>query len=263
MPGFALNVQTGAYDVNSVVGSFESPGRPWVQVNFTSTVNVPRPRQREVQYTRTIGSRNLKDSDVDINIPEVYQHGVVVPSKIGERVTNILPWTRRSFENMARTSLTGLERVDTTIWYTKGIFYSLLHTRLTQAVIPIPIPDLINASVQHMLLQNNADWQLQLATIQRYIEAGWLVSTEGINFTKPDMLNVHMLAYGGTAYPADIRDLAVAVQSFHWPYFRILVWHTTQIPPFPVPQNWDTVNMIVWLRQLAKARGEEDMLVSG
>lgn len=108
VPGFALNVQTGAYDVNSVVGSFESPGRPWVQVNFTSTVNVPRPRQRGVQYTRNIGSRNLKDSDVDINIPEVYQHGVVVPSKIGERVTNILAWARRSFENMAPISLTGL-----------------------------------------------------------------------------------------------------------------------------------------------------------
>lgn len=28
VPGFALNVQTGAYDVNSVVGSFESPGCP-------------------------------------------------------------------------------------------------------------------------------------------------------------------------------------------------------------------------------------------
>lgn len=128
----------------------------------------------------------MKDSDVDINIPEVYQHGVVVPSKIGERVTNILPWARRSFENMARISLTGLERYDCTMWYAKGSFYSLIHTRLTQATIPIPVPDLINAPVQHMLLQDNADWQLQLATLQRYNEAGWLVLTEGVDFTKPD-----------------------------------------------------------------------------
>lgn len=117
------------------------------------------------------------------------------------------------------------------MWYTKGLFYFLLHTRLVQAVIPIPIPDLINAPVQHMLLQDNADWQLQLATIQRYNEAGWLVLTEGIDFTKQDMLNVHLLAYGGAAFPADLRDLAVAAQSFRWPYFRILVCHTTQIPP--------------------------------
>lgn len=67
---------------------------------------------------------------------------------------------------------------------------------------------------------------MQLATIQRYNEAGWLVLTEGI-----DMLNVHLLAYGGAAFPADLRDLAVAAQSFRWPYFRILVCHTTQIPP--------------------------------
>lgn len=104
-----------------------------------------------------------------------YQHGIVVHSKIGERVTNILPWARRSFGNMARISLTGLERFDTAMWYTKGIFYALLHTRLSQALISIPITDLINAPVQHMLLQDNGDWQLQLATIQRYNEAGWLV----------------------------------------------------------------------------------------
>lgn len=144
-------------------------------MDFASAVNLPRPHQREVQYTRIIGSRCIKDSDVDINIPEVYQHGVVVPSKIGECVTNILPWARRSFENMARISLTGLERFDCSMWYAKGIFYSLLHDRLTAALIPIPIPDLINAPVQHMLLQDNADWQLQLATLQRYNEAGWLV----------------------------------------------------------------------------------------
>lgn len=90
-----------------------------------------------------------------------------------------------------------------------------------------------------MLLQDNADWQLQLATIQRYNEAGWLVLTEGIDFTKQDVLNVHILAYGGSAFPADLRDLAVAAQSYRWPYFRILVCHTTQIPPFPPPQTWD------------------------
>lgn len=72
------------------------------------------------------------------------------------------------------------------MWYAKGSFYSLLHTRLTQALIPISVPDLINAPVQHMLLQDNADWQLQLATLQRYNEAGWLVLTEGVDFTKPD-----------------------------------------------------------------------------
>lgn len=102
-------------------------------VNFLTNANLPRPRRRLVQYTRIIGSRNIKDSDVDINIPEVYQHGVVVPSKIGGRVTNILPWARRSFENMARISLTGLERFDNSMWYAKGLFYALLHTRLTQA----------------------------------------------------------------------------------------------------------------------------------
>lgn len=125
-------------------------------MNFLSHTNIPRPDRRLVQYTRIIGSRNIKDSDVDINIPAVYQHGVVVPSKIGERVTNILPWARRSFENMARISLTGLELFDNTLWYTKGIFYSLLHTRLAQTLIPIPIPDPINAPVQHMLLQDTA-----------------------------------------------------------------------------------------------------------
>lgn len=83
VPGFGLNAETAAYDANSIVGSVESPGRPWVQVDFTSAVNVPRPRQRQVQYTRIIGSRCFKDSAVDINIPEVYQHGVVVSSKIG------------------------------------------------------------------------------------------------------------------------------------------------------------------------------------
>lgn len=112
VPGFNFNAETLAFDANSIVGPFESPGRPWAQENFTAAVNLPRPRQRNVQYTRIIGSRCLKASDVDINIPEVYQHGVVVPSKIGERVTNILPWARRSFENMARISLTGLERFD-------------------------------------------------------------------------------------------------------------------------------------------------------
>lgn len=264
VPGFNLNPATGAYDANSIVASLESPGRQWEQVDFTSPVNLPQPHQQEVQYTRIFGSRSVKDSDVDINIPEVYQHGVVVPSKIGERVTNILPWARRSFENMARISLTGLERFDCSLWYAKGIFYSLLHTRLTQALIPIPIPDLINAPVQHMLLQDNAPgWQLQLATLQRYNEAGWLVLTEGKDFTKLDMLNVHLLAYGGAAFPADLRDQAVAAQSFRWPYHRILVCHTTAIPPFPDPQTWNPTTMIVWLRQLALARGEEDMLVQG
>lgn len=95
------------------------------------------------------------------------------------------------------------------MWYTKGIFYALLHTRLSQALIPIPIPDLINAPVQHMLLQDNGDWELQLATIQRYNEAGWLVLTEGIDLTKMGTLNVHMLAYGGSAFPVDLRDQAV------------------------------------------------------
>lgn len=109
VPGFQLNIATGAYDINSEVTALESPGRPWAVVNFLSHANLPRPARRLVQYTRIIGSRNIKNSDVDINIPEVYQHGVVVPSKIGERVTNILPWARRSFENMARISLTGLE----------------------------------------------------------------------------------------------------------------------------------------------------------
>lgn len=90
-----------------------------------------------------------------------------------------------------------------------------------------------------MLLQDNADWKLQLATIQRYNEAGWLVLTEGIDFTKPDMLNVHLLAYGGSSFPVDIRDLAVAAQSLRWPYFRTLVCHTTPITPFPAPQDWD------------------------
>lgn len=103
-------MQTAAYDVESQVASIESPGRPWAVVNFLTNVNLPRPRRRLVQYIRIIGSINIKDSDVDINIPEVYQHGVVVPSKIGERVTNILPWARRSFENTTRISLTGLER---------------------------------------------------------------------------------------------------------------------------------------------------------
>lgn len=103
-----------------------------------------------------------------------------MPSKIGERVTNVLPWARRSFENMARISLTDLERFDCSMWYAKGIFYSLLHTRLTQALIPIPVPDLINAPVQNILLQDGADWQAQLAVIQRYNEAGWLVVTEGM-----------------------------------------------------------------------------------
>lgn len=67
------------------------------------------------------------------------------------------------------------------------------------------------------------------------------------------MLNVLMLAYGGAAYPADIRDLVIAAQSFRWPYFRILVCHTTAIPPFPAPQTWNSINMVVWLRQLARA----------
>lgn len=163
---------------------------------------------------------------------------------------------------MARISLTGLERFDCSMWYAKGIFYSLLHTRLTQALIPIPVPDLINAPVQNILLQDGAEWQAQLAVIQRYNEAGWLVVTEGIDYTKADTLSVHMLAYGGSAFPVDVRDLAVAAQSFRWPYHRILICHTTPIPPFPAPGAWDPVNMFVWLRQLAHARGEEDMLVT-
>lgn len=73
-----------------------------------------------------------------------------------------------------------------------------------------------------------------------------------------------MLAYGGSAFPVDVRDLAVAAQSFRWPYHRILICHTTPIPPFPAPETWDPVNnMFVWLRQLAHAQGEEDMLVTG
>lgn len=44
------------------------------------------------------------------------------------------------------------------------------------------------------------------------------------DFTKQDMLNVHLLAYGGAAFPA---DQAVAAQSFRWPCTRILVCHTT------------------------------------
>lgn len=260
VPVFQLNLVNGAFVANSQVASIESPGRPWAVVDFLTNVNQPRPRRRLVQYTRIFGSRHIKDSDVDINIPEVYQHGVVVPSKIGERVTNILPWARRSFENMATISLTGLERFDVSMWYAKGIFYSLLHTRLTQALISIPIPDLINAPVQNILLQDNAEWQLQLAIIQRYNEAGWQVLTEGIDFSKADRLSVHMLACG---YPVDVRDLAVAAQSLRWPYFRVLICHTTPIPPFPAPEAWDPVNMIVWLRQLAHARGEEDMLANG
>lgn len=147
VPGFQLNIQTGAYDVHSEVTALESPGRPRAVVNFLSHTNLPRPARRLVQYTRIIGSWNIMDSDADINIPEVYQHGVVLPSKTVERVTNILPWARRSFETMTLISLTGLERFDNTMWYTKGIFYSLLHTRLIQALIPVPIPDLINALV--------------------------------------------------------------------------------------------------------------------
>lgn len=120
------------------------------------------------------------------------------------------------------------------MWYTKGIFYAPLHTLLSQALIPIPIPDLIHGPVQHMLLQDNVEWQLQLATIQRYNEAGWLVLTEGIDFTRMDTLNVHLLACGEAAFSADIRDQAVAAQSFRWPYFRVLVCHTTPIfPPSP------------------------------
>lgn len=68
VPGFVQNIPTAVYDVNSLVSTLESPGRPWVQVDFTSQVNLPRPRQREVQYTWIIGSRNIKDSNVDINI---------------------------------------------------------------------------------------------------------------------------------------------------------------------------------------------------
>lgn len=124
VPGFQLDVATLAFVANSDVSSIESPGRPWVIVPFLSNVNMPRPRRRLVQYTRIFGSRNIKDSDVDINIPEVYQHGVVVPSKIGERVTNVLPWARRSFENMARISLTGLERFDVSMWYAKGVSFA-------------------------------------------------------------------------------------------------------------------------------------------
>lgn len=261
--GFVLDPATQAFNAASIVASLESPGRVAQNVNFTTAVNLPRPRRRLVQYTRIMGSRNVKDSDVDINIPEVYQHGVVVPSKIGERVTNVLPWARRSFENMARISLTGLERFDCSMWYAKGIFYSLLRTRLTQALIPVPIPDLINAPVQNILLQDGAEWQAQLAVIQHYNEAGWLVLTEGIDYTKADTLSVHMLAYGSSAFPVDVRDLAVAAQSFRWPYYCILICHTTPILPFPAPQDWDPANMFVWLRQLALARGEEDMLVTG
>lgn len=84
---------------------------------------------------------------------------------------------------MTLISPTGLDRFDNTMWYIKGIFYSLLHTRLIQALIPVPIPDLINALVQHILLQDNADWQLQLATIQRYNEARWLILTEGVDLS--------------------------------------------------------------------------------
>lgn len=79
---------------------------------------------------------------------------------------------------------------------------------------PHTYPRPINAPVQHMLLRDNGDWQLQLANIQRYNEAGWLVLTEGIDFTKMDTLNVHMLAYGGAASPVDLRDQAVAAQGF-------------------------------------------------
>lgn len=71
VPGFVFNIQTGAYDVNSIVGTLESPDRPWAQFDFTTQANLPRPRQRHIQYSRIIGSRNIKDSDVDINIPEV------------------------------------------------------------------------------------------------------------------------------------------------------------------------------------------------
>lgn len=145
------------YDVHSEVTALESPGRSRAVVRCLSHANLPRLARRLVQYTRIIGSRNINDSDADINIPEVYQHGVVLPSKIGERITNIFPWARRSFENMTLISPTGLERFDNTMWYIKGIFYSLLHTRLIQALIHVPIPDLINALVQHILLQDNAD----------------------------------------------------------------------------------------------------------
>lgn len=115
----------------------------------------------------------------------------------------------------------------------------------------------------NILLQDTADWHNQLVIIQRYNDAGWLVLTEGIDFCKADRLSVHMLAYGGAAFPVDVRDLAVAAQSLRWPYFRVLICHTTPIPPFPLPENWDPINMIVWLRRLAHSRGEEDMLVNG
>lgn len=127
VPGFQLNIATGAYDINLEVATLESPGRSWAVVNFLSHANLPRPNRRLVQYIRIIGSRNIKDSDFDIDIPEVYQHGVVVPSKIGERVTNILPWARRSFESMARISLKGLERFDNTVWYKRNILFSTAH----------------------------------------------------------------------------------------------------------------------------------------
>lgn len=128
VPGIQLNIDTGAYDINSDVANLESPERPWATVNFLAHANLPRPAGRLVQYTRIIGSRNIKDSDVDINIPEVYQHGAVVPSKIGERITTILPWARRSFENMARISLTGLERFDNTMSGILREYFNLCYT---------------------------------------------------------------------------------------------------------------------------------------
>lgn len=74
VPGFVLNIDSLpnlSYTASSQLSALESPGRPWNAVDYDATVNLPRPRHGAVQYTRIIGSRNIKDSDVDINLPEV------------------------------------------------------------------------------------------------------------------------------------------------------------------------------------------------
>lgn len=157
----------------------------------------------------------------------------------------------------------GLHFRDNTSLYMKGMYIALLHARLTELDMPIHYPDLANAPVRYMMIDDSQQYQPQLEVIRSAVQEGVFILLEGLEWSFMLQQYYHYLAVGGPIFAIGAQDEAIAAQAFRWPRIRMLILTRTPPPAFgPAPQFLGT-SMISALSQLAVARGEEDMFDRG
>jgi len=234
-----------------------TPNFPAVAQTINYRSNRVKQRFLDCEYTRVVWGPGVKVATIDLSPLKTTGSSNITSKRVVEMIGSVLPWIGRFAEAIGPFTNSGTTVYNNSSLYMKGLSLALCVERITLGQIPIPMPDLHDAPLQFVLVDNQNDYAAAYRVISQAMTEESFILIEGYDYQPEYIVELAYLSLGGCPFAPQFEDASIAFQSYRWPRIPILVICRGEVPNLPQIAPLNTRNMVALLKKMSQFRKEE------